>query len=127
MDTQAGKIIWVDLTVNDAEGLRDFYKAVAGWEPSPVDSGGYDDYNMLIPGTETPAAGVCHARGVNADIPPQWMIYITVADLDASLEAVKSGGGKILAGPKEMGGARSCVIQDPAGAVCTLFQQADEG
>lgn len=127
MAMQAGKIVWVDLTVNDAEGLRDFYNAVAGWEPSPVDCGGYDDYNMLVPGTETPAAGVCHARGVNADIPPQWMIYITVPDIDASIEAVKSGGGKVLVGPRDMGGARSAVIQDPAGAVCTLFQQPGEG
>ena len=31
-----GSISWVDLTVPDAPGVRDFYAAVTGWRPSPV-------------------------------------------------------------------------------------------
>ena len=121
-----GTIGWVDLTVRHAEGVRDFYAAVAGWTPAPVPMGGYDDYTMAAPGTGEPAAGICHARGANADLPAQWLIYITVADVDASAARCGTLGGKVLVGPKDMGGyGRYCVLQDPAGAVAALFTPAN--
>jgi len=33
---ELGKIGWVDLTVPDAEKLRDFYREVVGWSITPV-------------------------------------------------------------------------------------------
>jgi len=42
-EQNAGAIAWIDLTVPDAESLRDFYAAVAGWTPSAVAMDGYDD------------------------------------------------------------------------------------
>lgn len=123
-----GTIGWVDLTVADAGRARDFYAAVTGWAPSPVPMGDYDDYSMVAAGTGEPAAGVCHARGVNADLPPQWLIYITVADVGASAARCQVLGGAVLVGPKDMGGyGRYCVIRDPAGAVAGLFQPAPAG
>ncbi len=117
-----GTIGWIDLTIDDAAELRDFYAAVTGWRPEPVVMGGYDDFNMVAPGTGQPAAGICHARGGNAGLPPVWMIYIVVADLDASVEACRKNGGEVVAGPRRMGGDRYCVIRDPAGAVAALYQ-----
>jgi hypothetical protein len=58
---------------------------------------------------------------MNADIPPQWMIYITVDDLDASLARCAELGGVALTAVKDMGG-RMCVIRDPAGAVAALYE-----
>jgi predicted enzyme related to lactoylglutathione lyase len=117
-----GSIGWIDLTVDDAEQVRDFYATVTGWRPEPVVMGGYDDFNMVAPETGTPAAGVCHARGGNAGLPPAWMIYIVVADLDASVDACRRNGGEVVAGPRTMGRDRYCVIRDPAGAVAALYQ-----
>lgn len=116
-----GTIGWVDLTVADADGVRDFYEAVAGWGSQGLDMGGYEDYVMTSPGGDG-VAGVCHARGSNEGLPAQWLVYITVADLDASMAACREGGGEVIAGPKSMGGARYCVIRDPAGAACALYQ-----
>ena len=118
-----GTIGWIDLTVDDAEGVRDFYAEVTGWRPEPVVMGGYDDYNMVAPGTGEPAAGVCHARGANAGLPTAWMIYIVVEDLDASVDACRANGGEVVAGPRAVGGDRYCVIRDPAGAVAALYQR----
>ena len=116
-----GMIGWVDLTVPDADRLRDFYAAVTGWVPQPLSMGDYSDYVMATPESGTGVAGVCHARGQNAAIPPVWLVYIVVADLDASLAACRAGGGEVLLGPKSAGGAaRFAVIRDPAGAVCAL-------
>lgn len=120
--SRAGTIGWIDLTVDNAESVRDFYKAVAGWEAEDVSMGDYSDYSMKPPGGE-PVAGVCHARGGNANLPPVWMIYIVVADLDASVARVAEHGGAIVAGPMGAGGHRYAIIKDPAGAMCALYQQ----
>jgi uncharacterized protein len=117
-----GSIGWIDLTVPDAAAVRDFYQAVVGWTVSPVKMGDYDDFCMNPPSTGQPVAGVCHARGENGDLPPQWLIYITVRDVDASAAKCVSLGGKVVAGPRNLAGqGRFCVIRDPAGAVAALF------
>jgi uncharacterized protein len=117
-----GSVAWVDLTVENAVAVRDFYRAVVGWESSDVDMPGYKDFCMNTPSGETPAAGICHARGSNADLPPQWLIYITVEDIDQSIARCVELGGRVIAGPRGMGSqGRYCVIRDPAGAVAALF------
>jgi predicted enzyme related to lactoylglutathione lyase len=117
-----GTIGWIDLTVPNAAEARDFYKAVVGWTTSEVDMGGYSDFCVHPSKDAPPVAGVCHARGHNVGLPPQWLIYLTVADLDVSIVRAQELGGKVLVGPKNMGGtARFCVIQDPAGAVAALY------
>ncbi len=118
-----GSVGWIDLTVDDADTVRDFYAAVTGWRPEPLDMGGYSDYNMVAPGTGEPTAGVCHARGGNAGMPPAWLIYIVVEDLDQSLASCQELGGEVVSGPRQMGKDRYCVIRDPAGAFAALYQQ----
>jgi hypothetical protein len=114
-------ILWTDLTVPNAEQVRDFYAAVAGWSFEPVAMGGYDDYSMLAPGRSDPVAGICHARGLNARLPAQWLVYVSVADLSASVRRCLELGGRVVDGPRSLGQKRFCVIQDPAGAVAALI------
>lgn len=115
-----GTILWHDLTVPDASRVRDFYAKVVGWTSTGQDMGGYEDFNMFASHGEC-VAGVCHARGPNAKIPPQWLMYVAVEDVAAAAARCVEAGGKVLDGPKSMGGKMFCVIQDPAGAVMALF------
>ncbi len=115
-----GSVAWTDLTVPDAEALRDFYTRVTGWTAQPLSMGEYSDY-VMVSSDGHGVAGVCHARGSNAGLPPQWLVYIVVADVDAAAAECVALGGAIVAGPRPMGGGRFCVIRDPAGAVCALF------
>lgn len=93
--SELGKIGWNDLTVPDAGAVRDFYQHVTGWVPSPAGMGDYEDYCMTPSGAEQPVAGICHARGHNADLPP-----------------------------KDMGSqGRYSITEDPAGAVTGLFER----
>ncbi|WP_310572062.1 VOC family protein [Gemmatimonas sp.] len=123
-DTPAplGRISWTDLTVPNATELHEFYTKVTDWTPMPLSMGDYDDYLML--GADgAPQAGVCHARGANSGIPPQWIVYITVSGLDEKLRAVVALGGKIVMPVRHMGTTgRYAMIEDPAGAVCALFE-----
>lgn len=117
-----GSIGWRDLTVENAEDVRDFYAAVAGWSVHDVDMGGYNDFTMLDR-DGAPAGGVCHARGTNADIPPQWLMYVVVENLEASLDATLKRGGDIVAPARGLMGGKMAVVKDPAGAVIALWQE----
>lgn len=118
-----GSVTWFDLTVDNAEEIKDFYSQVIGWKSSPVNMSGYDDYNMNKPGDDETVTGICHAKGGNENLPPKWLIYITVENADESANKCKELGGKIISDPKDMAGyGRFCVIEDPAGAVCALFE-----
>ena len=117
-----GSISWRDLTVEDASGVREFYERVVGWEVKAHPMGEYDDYEMTLPGGGPTVTGICHARGSNATIPPQWMIYITVKSVEESAKQCVALGGEVLDGPRLMGKSPFCVIRDPAGAVAGLIE-----
>ncbi|QSQ22549.1 VOC family protein [Pyxidicoccus parkwayensis] len=120
---KVGSVGWMDLTVKDAVKVKDFYRDVVGWTASGLDMGGYEDFVMSPPGSEASAVGICHARGSNSEQPGGWMIYITVENLDHSLERATAMGGKLRSQVRSAGGmGRYAVIEDPSGATCALFE-----
>ena len=101
-----GAITWIDLTIPDGEGVRDFYKNVIGWKSMDVSMGDYNDYCMISPDDNVVRSGVCHQRGVNQDLPSAWIMYVN--------------------GPRKMRDkARYCIIKDPAGAYLGLFDHGE--
>ncbi len=122
MAEEIGKIGWIDMTVENAEELRDFYATVVGLKSEAVDMGGYSDFTMTMPASGEAVSGICHARGSNADLPGGWLIYFVVADLDASAAACVANGGKLRCEPRTLSGGGFCVIEDPNGAVAALYQ-----
>ena len=126
MTDKVGSIGWTDLTVDNAEEIRNFYSAVVGWKTDPIDMGGYNDFNMTPPASDEAVAGVCHAKGGNTGLPTQWIMYVIVEDIESSADRCKHLGGKVLTGPTGSAGKdRTCVIQDPAGAVIALYQPGE--
>ena len=118
-----GHIEWMDLNVVEASQVKDFYCAVVGWDSSEVEMGSYSDFNINLPGTHATVAGVCHARGSNAHLPNQWLIYVRVANVKDSVAKCEKLGCKLLNGPRRIAGSNFCVIQDPAGAVLALVSE----
>jgi predicted enzyme related to lactoylglutathione lyase len=120
-----GRITWLDLTVPDAAKAKDFYRQVVGWTWQEVEmkegNVSYSDYQML--GEDgTAAAGICHARGVNAELPPVWLIYLPVGDLAESIHLVDEEGGEVLKTVKDDGKYAYAVIKDPVGVCLALVQ-----
>lgn len=120
-----GRIAWLDLTVPDASAARDFYQQVIGWSVQDIqmEEAGetYADYNMLAEDGK-PAAGVCHARGTNVDLPPVWMLYLPVGDLAESLRRVEEEGGKVIKTIHgEDGTYIYAAVQDPVGVYFALM------
>jgi predicted enzyme related to lactoylglutathione lyase len=58
-------------------------------------------------------------------MPPNWLLYIRVADITAAVERVKAAGGTVLNGPMEVpGGDQIAQCMDPQGAAFALHAKA---
>jgi predicted enzyme related to lactoylglutathione lyase len=123
-EAAVGRIMWLDLTVPDADTTRDFYAQVVPWTFQNVGMKDgdkqYNDYTMHDE-TGKAVAGVCHARGGNAGLPPVWLIYLPVGNLAESLGRVEEHGGKIVKASKGKDGSYNyAVVQDPVGVAFAL-------
>lgn len=118
-----GRIAWLNLTVENAQTARDFYREVVGWSVQNVDMKDgdekYADYRMLG-GDGAGAAGVSHARGGSLGLPPVWLIYLPVGDLAESLQLVREGGGTVVKQTTSDSHYAYAVIQDPLGVYLGL-------
>lgn len=121
-NVQPGSIISADLTVHHAEGVRDFYKQVIGWQHSDFRMGDYNDYMMNTPDGK-PAAGICHQAGANEGLPQLWIVYFAVSDLKQSLQMCRDRGGIVHQEPEgPVASGSYAIIEYPAGAFCGLSQ-----
>jgi len=120
MEENTGKFLWIDLTVPEAQNIRDFYSAVVGWTWEAVAVNDYEDYNVKTPSGEL-VAGICHQRGVNANLPPAWINYVIVNSVSSSMQACVEKGGKVIDGPRKQNEDIFVIIQDPAGAYIGLY------
>ncbi|SMC59660.1 VOC family protein [Moheibacter sediminis] len=119
-----GSINWRDLTTYKADELREFYQSVAGWTSQGLDmkdgENAYQDY-VMKDAKGNSVAGICHSRGANTGVPPQWVAYISVENVDESVENALKLGGKLLKEYKSKEGTLFyAMIEDPAGAVFAL-------
>ena len=58
--------------------------------------------------------------------PPNWGVYVTVDDVDATVRKAEELGGKILVPPTDIPTVgRFCVLQDPQGAVISAITYAE--
>lgn len=124
-----GDWFWHELTTPDPEAAQRFYGAVLGWTTQAEDMGGFTYHLIKRPGAgETNLGGMMHMQGPEWEgIPPHWMVYMAVGDIDKAKADVESNGGQVKVGPHDIPGTgRFIVCTDPQGAVFTLMQPAPE-
>jgi predicted enzyme related to lactoylglutathione lyase len=113
--TLLGHCTWNELRAADLDPALDFYTATFGWAVTgSMPMGPMGDYKFLGHGDLAIGAAM---GGATAGQPPYWLSYFRVADIDKAVEAVESGGGKVLHGPHQVpGGDKVVICTDPAGA-----------
>jgi len=111
-----GRFVWHDLTTGDPESCKKFYAALFGWEFVDTTVLGRP-YTVARLG-QKPVAGIHLPRQEGSGkTPAHWLSYMSVADVDASVEKAKAEGGAVLAGPLDVGKlGRAAVLRDPLGA-----------
>jgi predicted enzyme related to lactoylglutathione lyase len=105
----------------DAAAAMKFYSDVFGWQPSEtMDMGEMGKYRMFNR-PHGMIGGMMDKPAAMAQIPPHWIIYFRVPDINAAIERVKANGGKIVNGPMEVPGGDWIVnAMDPQGAAFSL-------
>ena len=78
-----------------------FYADVFGYRYSPLgpEAGETGDYEIFTLDGDRPLGGIGGMMGAPPGTPSHWLAYFTVADIDASVEAVGDGGGTVLMSP----------------------------
>lgn len=116
---EPGTPSWVDLGTPDPDDASRFYSGLFGWTipEGPPEAGGYR--MCMLDGK--PVAGL--GPQMNADMPPWWTTYISVADADETAAAIKEDGGNVIVEPMDvLDAGRMAVAADPAGAMFSIWQ-----
>jgi predicted enzyme related to lactoylglutathione lyase len=120
-DYPTGVPCWIDLPTPDPEAAAGFYGRLLGWELEDAAPAGAGPYLIARLGGATVAA-----IGAPAAYDPQvpaWTTYVCVDEADAAAARVHDAGGKVVAGPEEVGEAgRLVACADPEGAAFRLWQ-----
>lgn len=118
-----GTLCWGDLSTPDPKRAEEFYSALLGWQfmRDEKDPSGY----LHIKNGERFIGGVPPASHRQPGVPPHWLAYFQVDDVDATANKANAGGAKLLLPPTSMEGVgRFSVIADAQGAVFAIFKSA---
>lgn len=121
---EPGAPAWIDLTTPDDERARAFYADLFGYVYDEMPSGGDIGYAMFrVPGGDRPAGGIGR-HDPDGVWPPGWNVAIAVADVDASLPAVREAGGTVVEEASDFEFGRMATVRGPDGELFTLFAGA---
>lgn len=120
-ETKTGTFVWNELMTRDVPAAKDFYTRLLGWEAIEWPMGDFT-YTVFRSG-EKDVGGMMPISKEMGDVPPHWMSYIEVEDVDASAKKVEELGGKIVFPPTDIPDVgRLTTITDPTGAYISLFK-----
>ena len=109
--------LWNELWTPDPEAAVKFYNHLASYEVKP-DTGADRAYYVLEAGGR-PRAGVTRLRAT--DVKPNWLPYVRVTDVNATVGRVQALGGHVLIAPTpKIRDGRVALIQDPTGAAVAI-------
>jgi predicted enzyme related to lactoylglutathione lyase len=119
-----GTFCWPELSTTDSDAAKSFYTAIFGWELRDDPVGPDAVYTMAsINGRNVGAMYQQNAEQKNQGVPPHWLSYVSVDDVDASVEKAKSLGGSAILDPMDvMDVGRMAVLSDPTGAAFAMWQ-----
>jgi predicted enzyme related to lactoylglutathione lyase len=119
---QVGQFCWNELATSNVQAAKDFYGKVFGWQFSDVEMG--DTTYTMIKLKNQEFAGIwAIPKDKQKMIPPHWMAYILVENLDKSVEKALKNGATIVKPASTAGDfGRFAIITDPTGAHIALWQ-----
>jgi len=122
----AGAFCWFELGTTDQEGAKSFYSKLFGWVATDSQMGPGEYYTMFSLDGSNVAAAYTMRADERSTTPPHWGLYVAVDSAEDSVKRAGETGGRVLMQPFDvMTFGRMAVIQDPTGAVFSLWQSGD--
>jgi len=113
-----GKFVWFDLFTTDMTAASNFYEALFGWD--------FERTNENNPAVKTvfqngsPIATMIGRNGEPGN--SQWLSYLSVEDVDSSVQVVLNNGGSVYRPARELPDrGRIAVVLDPQKAPVALL------
>ena len=117
-----GNFCWNELMTPDAKKAKEFYRSLFGWEFQEREVGGIP-YNMIKAGGQEGGGLMQISADEAGKIPPHWMTYVNVDNVDESVIKAQKLGAKVIAPATAVEDyGRFAILQDPTGAHIGLWQ-----
>jgi uncharacterized protein len=117
-----GTFSWVDLGTNNPQAAKKFYGALLGWTFADMPAGPGMTYTMCKLGDHD-AAALYELGPDMKGVPPHWMSYVTVNDIEVTTKKAAQNGGTVVKDVSDvMDVGRMSLIQDPTGAMLAFWQ-----
>jgi uncharacterized protein len=113
---EIGALCWNELATTDLERAQAFYGDLLGWRYE-TDQSGY----ASIMNRGRVNGGIREQTERERSIPPHWLPYFTVQNVDDAARRAERLGGRAIS-PAETQVGRFAVIADPQGAAFAVFE-----
>jgi uncharacterized protein len=116
-----GKFVWDELHTKDQPAAGKFYGALFGWTGKIGEGDPMKYWHWMNAGKDI--GGMMTLMQPN--VPPHWLGYVGVSDVEGLTKKAAELGGKVLMEPMDVPKVgKFSVVQDPTGAVFSLFRSA---
>ena len=119
-----GEFCWYELGTTDVGGAKRFYGEMFGWTHQDIPMGDMGTYTILKREGQD-VAGLYSLEGpMFAGVPPHWLPYVMVDDVDKDAGKASALGGTLYMGPHDVPNVgRIAVLKDPQGAAIAMYQE----
>lgn len=123
-DTTPGIFGWNELLTPGKAASMEFYSGLFGWSTEDIELPDGKTYTMFKLG-ERPVGG-CYQIDDDAAMPPAWLSYVNVNDLDAKIAKARELGATMVMERMDLPVGSFAIIADPQGAVIAFWQGTGE-
>ncbi|GHF46769.1 hypothetical protein HNQ07_002442 [Deinococcus metalli] len=116
-----GAPAWQEVLTRDSSGARAFYTTLFGADSDQM-PGGMTYYTLKKDDVET--AGIMQMDDGHwpASVPPHWMTYFAVDDIQQAVKTAEASGGTVTVTPFDSPFGTIAVLADPDGATFSVIQ-----
>lgn len=119
-----GQFCWNELVTPDPKKAKEFYTKLFGWKTEEMQMPDMT-YTIFKNGDKGIGGMLQTPKGQEKNIPPHWMSYIWVDDLEAMLKKAQDLGATVMVPPKQAGDMGTlAIITDPTGAHIAFWKAA---
>lgn len=115
---------WTELNTRDGTAADAFYSSVFGIATLKHDGPGGVDYSVWTTGDDRVAGRLQMNEEWPDMIPPHWMVYFAVDDIDKACARIIELGGNVNVQPFDVPFGRTAVVSDPWGAHFSIITLA---
>lgn len=119
-----GSFCWFELSTTNQTQAKTFYSSLFGWQAADQPIGPAEVYTIFkLDGRDAAAACTLRPDQLAHGVPPNWLLYVSVENVDASAKRAAAAGGAVLLPPFDVGeSGRMTVVSDPMGATFAMWE-----